>query len=88
MQVTAHNASLKMKINKRGQITIPWLLRIAANYQPGDECEVRHIGPGRLEIQRLTAHWPPGFAEWQARQATKTAAPLPSPAVFPNKSGA
>ena len=49
---------MKVKINKLGQITIPWLLRASIYAQPGDEFEIEIVGPGRLEMRHLQRHWP------------------------------
>lgn len=72
---------MKVKINKQGQVTIPWLLRQALWAKPGDELEIEMLKPGRLEIRHTVRHdpfteTPPWDADWLK--------PLPSPAVPPS----
>jgi len=51
-------STMKSKINRYGQITIPWLLRVAVDAQPGDEFNVELAGPGRIELRHIQTRWP------------------------------
>jgi bifunctional DNA-binding transcriptional regulator/antitoxin component of YhaV-PrlF toxin-antitoxin module len=56
---------MQTKINSKGQLTIPWVIRWCLGSQPGDEYEIELKGPGRCELRKLTQHYPnigkPGF---------------------------
>jgi AbrB family looped-hinge helix DNA binding protein len=49
---------MKAQINKKGQITIPWLIRAGIDARPGDELNVEIKGPGRFEVRKLTRRLP------------------------------
>lgn len=58
LPTSGHRSSMKVKINQKGQITVPWLFRTYLYMQPGDDIEVEYLAPGRLILRNLTWHSP------------------------------
>lgn len=79
-------SSMKVTIGKKGQITIPWLLRQVLWCQPGDELQIEIKKVGCLVIENPTPHYPAGHesieAEHRRKYAIKYGLPLPSPAAI------
>lgn len=60
LPTVALTSTMKVKINRNGQITIPWILRAWMRTQPGDTFEIVQVGLQAWQIRPLVLRYPWG----------------------------